>query len=175
MTAGASEAAFRAQLVLPEQRQLYDYWCAKRSADDLPGRRDICPTDFPRLLPYISLIDIEVEPFRFRFRLAGTRMREIYDREVTGLCLTECCWDDSKDYWTKTYIRISQTGKPAQGVIRGPSAEKDHLVQFWLRLPLAENDGRPGMLLCHDAIIPAEDMPGRVEALEPATPTALAV
>lgn len=175
MSAEASEAAFRAQLVLSDQRQLYDYWCGKRAADDFPGRKDICPADFPRLLPSISLIDIQFEPFQFRFRLAGTKLREIYDREVTGLSLADCCWDDNKDYWTKTYIRISQTGKPAQGVIRGPSAEKEHLAQFWLRLPLATGEDRPGMILCHDAVIPAEDMPGALPGDEHAAHRALAV
>ena len=42
----------------------------------------------------------------------------------------------------------------------GQGADKEHLVQFWLRLPLATRDNRPDMLLCHDAIVPAEEMPG---------------
>ncbi len=175
MTVEASEAAFRAQLVLREQRQLYDYWCDKRKANSLPCRSDISPAAFPRLLPDVSLIDIEFDPFRFRFRLAGTRLREIYDREVTGLYLANCHWDVNQDYWTKTYVRISQTGKPAQGVIRGPSAEKDHLVQFWLRLPLATCDRRPGMLLCHDAIIPAEEMPRPHHGTETVAPCVAAI
>ena len=158
MTAGASEAAFRAQLVLPEQKQLYDYWCSKRKAGALPCREDIHPAEFHRLLPCISLIEIEFQPFRFKYRLAGTKLRDIHDREVTGLYLAECDWDSNQDYWVKTYTRVSQTGKPAQGVIRGPCADKEHLVQFWLRLPLTTRDSRPGMLLCHDAIVPAEEV-----------------
>ncbi len=175
MTVEASEAAFRAQLVLREQRQLYDYWCDKRKANSLPCRSDISPAEFPHLLPNVSLIDIEFDPFRFRFRLAGTRLREIYDREVTGLYLANCHWDVNQDYWTKTYVRISQTGKPAQGVIRGPSAEKHHLVQFWLRLPLATCGRRPGMLLCHDAIIPAEEMPRPHHGTETVAPRVAAI
>lgn len=158
MAVGASDTAFRAQLVLPEQQKLYDYWCAKRGANNFPARKQISPTEISRLLPDISLIDIETDPLRFRFRLAGTRVREIYDREVTGLDLSDCDWDLNQGYWTKTYVRISQTGKPEQGVIRGPCAEKEHLVQFWLRLPLSTCDDRPGMLLCHDAIVPADEL-----------------
>lgn len=146
--------------MLPEQQQLFDYWCAKQSSDQLPTRSQICPTEISSLLPSISLIDIECDPFRFKYRLAGTRLREVYDREVTGLDLSECGSDFNQDYWTRTYVHISETGKPAQGVIRGPCADKEHLVQFWLRLPLATCDNRPCMLLCHDAIVPAEQMPG---------------
>lgn len=163
MTA-AADAAFRAQLVLTEQRQLYDYWCQKGRVDDIPKRIDISPAEFPRLLPNISLIDIERNPFRFRFRLAGTRIREIFDREITGLYLHECDWDTHRNYWHRNYIRICETLKPAQGVIRGPGAEKEHLAQFWLRLPLQTPDGSPGMFLCHDAVVPAEQLPGRILA-----------
>lgn len=175
MTAGTSDTAFRAQLVLPEQQQLYDYWCSKRQSSLLPDRQQISPAEMSRLLPNISLIDVEIAPFRFRFRLAGTRLREIYDREVTGLDLADCDWDLNQDYWTRTYTRISETGKPAQGVIRGPCADKEHMVQFWLRLPLATSDSELGMLLCHDAIVPAEELSG-VSALErTASQRALAV
>lgn len=160
MTAGASDTAFRAQLVLTEQKQLFDYWCTKQASDQLPNRNQICPTEISGLLSNVSLIDIERDPFRFKFRLAGTRLREVYDREVTGLELSECGPDFNQDYWTRTYVHVSETGKPAQGVIRGPCADKEHLVHFWLRLPLATLDNCPAMLLCHDAIVPAEQMPG---------------
>ncbi len=158
MAAGASDIAFRAQLVLPEQQQLFDYWCEKRNRDTLPTRQQIRPAEIARLLPDISLIDIETDPLNFRFRLAGTRVRDIYDREVTGLEIADFDGDQNRDYWTRTYAHISQSGKPAQGVVRGPSAEKEHLVQFWLRLPLAVLDNRPAMLLCHDALVPAGEM-----------------
>jgi len=160
MTAGASDTAFRAQLVLPEQQQLFDYWCTKHVNHQLPTREQINPAEISGLLPNISLIDIDFDPFRFKFRLAGTRLRDVYDREVTGLELSQCGPDLNQDYWARTYVHISKTGKPAQGVIRGPCADKEHLVQFWLRLPLVAQDNRPAMLLCHDAIVPAEQMPG---------------
>lgn len=163
MTA-TSDAAFRAQLVLSEQRQLYDYWCTKGGTKAIPYRADICPADIPRLLPNISLIEIECDPFRFRFRLAGTRIREIFDREVTGLYVNDFDWDKNRDYWLRNYRRIFETHKPAQGVIRGPGAEKDHLAQFWLRLPLRTCSRDPGMFLCHDAMVPAEHLPHRLQA-----------
>ena len=157
MVAGAPDRAFRAQLVLSEQQQLYDYWCTKQSQRLLPTRQQINPAEIFKLLPNLSLIDIEPDPMKFRYRLAGTRLREIYDCEVTGLELAEC--DVDIDYWKRTYVHIAETGKPAQGVIRGPGAEKEHLVQFWLRLPLATISGNgPAMLLGHDAIVPAEQL-----------------
>ena len=77
--------SFRAQLMLPEQQQIYDYWCAHARADGTVLRSSIRPAEIPRLLPNISLIEIFHQPLRFRYRLAGSMLREIYDRDMTGL------------------------------------------------------------------------------------------
>lgn len=158
MALDASRAAFRAQLVIPEQRQLYDYWAQRCGELAMPGRSAISPVDFPRLLPHVSLISIVTGPRRFRYRLAGTGLREIYDREVTGLFLDDIDWEGNADYWRAAHDKVADTGRPAQGVIRGLRAVKNHLVHFWLRLPLQLADSRPGLILCHDTCIPVSDL-----------------
>ena len=56
------------------------------------------------------------------------------------------------------YRRTVAEGKPTQGIVRGPRVNKEHLVQFWLKLPLARTDGGGvGMLLCIDYFQPAQD------------------
>ena len=46
----------------------------------------------------------------------------------------------------------------AGSIIRGPRVNKEHLVQYWLKLPLARADGDGvGMILCLDHFIPAVD------------------
>lgn len=149
-----SPVAFRAQLVIAEQRQLYDYWLERAAGTAMPARRDIRPADIPRLLPNISLIDVEPPPRRFRFRLAGTRIRDIYDREVTGLYLDDLDWGGQTAYWNAAHAWVADSGRPAQGVVRSPRVAKNHLVQFWLRLPLATETGQPGMILCYDVSVP---------------------
>lgn len=154
----AARVAFRAQLVIAEQRQLYDHWVALAGADGMPARAAIRPHDFPRLLPSISLISIEREPRRYRYRLAGTRLREIFDREVTGLYLDQIDFGPHAAYWRAAHDRVADSGRPAQGVVRGLRVVKNHLVQFWLRLPLATAEGTPAVILCHDACIPVSDL-----------------
>ena len=61
MAKGSVNIAFRAQLVVPEQRQLYDYWLSRTDQGLLPTRADINPADIPRLLPFISLISRRLE------------------------------------------------------------------------------------------------------------------
>lgn len=156
--ADATNAAFRAQLVIAEQRQLYDYWLERAGTRAMPDRRDIAPAHFPRLLPFISLIEVEASNRRYRVRLAGTRLRDIFDREITGLYLEDLDLGASRDYWQAAYSRIVEDGKPAQGVIRGPCLHQEHLVQFWLRLPLSANGRKASMILSYDAFLPASDM-----------------
>jgi hypothetical protein len=81
---GSANIAFRAQLVVPEQRQLYDYWVEKAQDRPMPERRDISPAHIPRLLPFISLIEVGGGDRRAN-PPGGTRLRDIYDREITGL------------------------------------------------------------------------------------------
>ena len=154
--AGSTHAAFRTQLIIPEHRQLYDYWIDKAAGRRMPERRDISPLHFPRLLPFVSLIEIGAG--RYRVRLAGTRLREIYDCETTGLYLDELDWGEKREYWLAAYRHIFEAGKPTQGVVRGPRVQKEHLVQYWLKLPLSVDGRACGMILCYDAFLPATDM-----------------
>jgi hypothetical protein len=149
--------AFRAQLVVPEQRQIYDYWLERANGRAMPRRADINPAHIPRLLPFVSLIDVAADG-RCRIRLAGTRLRDVYDREITGLEVGEIEVGDKREYWYAAYRRTIGEGKPTQGIVRGPRVNKEHLVQYWLRLPLAgaESDG-VGMILGLDYFLSAID------------------
>jgi len=151
VSAGTINIAFRAQLVVPEQRQLYDYWISKAAGRTMPDRSDIHPGHIPRLLPNISLIDVEPETGGCRVRLAGTRLRDVYDREITGLEVDDLDLGDKRDYWVAAFRRTIEEGKPTQGIVRGPRVNKEHLVQYWLKLPLScHRYSGVGMLLCLD-------------------------
>jgi hypothetical protein len=153
----SANTVFRAQLIVPEQRQLFDYWVEKSGSRAMPDRSDINPCHFPRMLPGVSLIEIQPESDRLRIRLAGTRLREIYDREVTGCYVDDLDWGDKRDYWVAAFHRAVTERKPTQGVLRGPRLHKEHLVQYWLKLPLSTGGEGVGMLLCFDSFQSAID------------------
>ena len=144
--------------MVPEQRQLYDYWIEKACGRPMPDRGDVHPAHIPRLLPNISLIDVDPRDGACRIRLAGTRLRDVYDREITGLGIGDLDFGDKRDYWMQAYRRTIEEGKPTQGVVRGPRVNKEHLVQYWLKLPLCRA-GSPGvgMILCLDHFQPATE------------------
>ena len=82
MKLGNEHGAFRAQLVVPEHRQLFDYWlecCAGRA---MPCRADISPARMGRLLSGISIINVADNVMQSTFRLAGTRLRETSRKRV---------------------------------------------------------------------------------------------
>ena len=157
MIGTAENGIFRAQLVIPEQHLLYDYWLSRHRDKALPRRADINPAQLVRLLPGISLIDVADEITQCRVRLAGTRLREIYDREITGLRISDLDWGAKRNYWLAAYRRTVDERQPTQGVVTGPCSNKDHMVQYWLRLPLQNDHGKIAMVLSYDYFIPASE------------------
>lgn len=146
---------FRAQLVVPEHRQLFDYWLSCCAGRNMPSRRDIKPSHMAKLLPCISLIDICENLGASTVRLAGTRLRDIHDREITGLTIESLDWGEKREYWLAAYRRTVEQIQPTHGVLKGPKRDKEHMIQYWLRLPLSGEDGnRAVMVLGHDHLIP---------------------
>lgn len=144
---------------MPEQRELFDYWRSKSADGAYPTRADIQPAELRTLLPSLSLLDIVVESedsVRLRVRLAGTRLRDYFGVETTGHFLDEYDLGDQTGYWDAAYREVIAAGRPAQGVIALDAWNQPNIFQFWLRLPLADAEGRIVMVLGHDAFLQSE-------------------
>ena len=66
-----SGRAFRAQLVVQGQRELFDYWLLSAGLRRMPARSDLDPFKVPQLLPHIGLIDVRDGVDGAAFKLAG--------------------------------------------------------------------------------------------------------
>jgi hypothetical protein len=73
----------------PNVRRLYDYWRAIHPSGALPGRQHFDPSALPDLLPGIWLLDVYRDPFRLKYRLAGSEIVAAIGREVTGMWIEE--------------------------------------------------------------------------------------
>ena len=144
---GASAAAARAH------EELYAYWARLRQGGKLPGRGDIRPDDFKRLLPTISLIDVDGEPLDFRLRLAGTGLYGVYGREITGRRLGDVYNAGAAEYWRRELVKVVEERRPAVGVHSLAWRGAAHISILWLRLPLASNGADVDMILGYDAIV----------------------
>jgi hypothetical protein len=160
-----SERSFRAQLVMQGQRELFDYWLRLAGSRSMPARSDLDPLKVPSLLPSIGLIDVRDGLEQAAFRLAGTRLHDIYGQEITGKSAREVFAGQQAEYWRRVHDRVTGRGLPLHGVVAGPAEGRDHVVLFWLRLPLSDDGGRVDRILCYDVAGPCAN--GRAQA-EPA-------
>ncbi|MFY9640863.1 MAG: PAS domain-containing protein [Rhodomicrobium sp.] len=149
-----SELAFRAQLILREQRDLYGYWRSCAQSKPIPSRYDIDPVDIPHLLPRLSLLDAGEDLDALKYRLAGTRVREIYGTEITGRAVFDSGLQHKRDYWVSVYRKVMGEQTPMQGAVRGPVSGRDHLLLIWMRLPLSGLSGSVERVLGYDAALP---------------------
>jgi len=160
-----SELAFRAQLVISEQREIYDYWRRAANGRPMPARADLDPVAIRHLLPGISILDVGARFDALRYRLAGTRLRDIYGGEVTGQNVFDMRLGVKRRYWRAAYRRVVEERTPMQGAVKGPVAGREHVVLFWLRLPLSDDGETVSKVLCHDVgIMPAALAPSEESA-----------
>ena len=66
----------------PILTDLYDYWTSRRNDGSIPARRDIEPSDIPRLLPHIMLVELQDPGPRLFMRLVGTKVA--FGQDPTG-------------------------------------------------------------------------------------------
>ena len=92
-------------------RALLRYWAEKSAGRAMPFRRQIEPTEIPRLLPIALLAD--VTPSGGRMRLLGSEATAAYGKETRGLGVAEIHFGDFTVPWLDTFFRAVQSGKPA--------------------------------------------------------------
>jgi hypothetical protein len=145
---GASATAARAH------EELFAYWASLREAGRIPGRADIRPEDFKRLLPTVSLIDV-VDGLRrdYRLRLAGTGLYSVYGREITGRTLGDVYGAKAAEYWRAELDQVVEQRRPGVGCHSLSWRGSSHVSLLWLRLPLASDGVNVDMILGYDAVV----------------------
>lgn len=137
---------FRETLTGEEIRDLFDYWHRCRAQASFPRRTEIDPLALSKsLLPHLYILTVE-EDGGYRFRLAGTRMAEIFRIDVTGKRLDEVLVDHDLMNAIRSYDRIVTRAAPWYSrVVYNVDGESGILYQR-LTLPLGE-DGKVTHLL----------------------------
>ncbi len=154
MPAMTSSGSFRSGLVVPEHRQLYDYWASLHRNGETPCRSDFKPSAIGRLLPSLTLIDIVAPLAKSRIRLAGTRVVEIHNAEITGRALDELGWDQHHSYWLGAIDKAANRREPVSGMLTGSSINRNQVARYWLRLPMRNRTEDITIVLGHDIVIP---------------------
>ena len=96
-------------------------WWQERCGGGIPDRSQLDPSDIKPLLPNLLLLDVEHEPFRVRYRLVGTRIREATGFDITGRYLDELLPASPDQHWMDYYRRAYATRLPVVGSIAAPT------------------------------------------------------
>lgn len=147
--------------VARDHEELFAYWAKLRRQGALPGRQDIDPGGFKRLLPTISLIDVRPgNPRDYRVRLAGTNLYTVYGREITGKPLSEVYNSAAEAYWRHELDQVVEKRRPSVGRHSLSWRGAAHLSIVWLRLPLARDGRTVDMILGYDAVVGLQNEAG---------------
>jgi len=107
----------------------------------MPLPNAIDPLDFPYILGYVALVDVETEPRRYRYRLDGSILVHLSGIEFTGKYHDEYDLPEYNRFTQAIYDRVVDTGKPYAYRYNGYLDQKPFNEETLL-LPL----GRDGMV-----------------------------
>lgn len=96
-----------------EIREVFLYWLKRRPTGGVPARADIDPADIPpRYLPHLFLYVRETDG-RFRCRLIGTEIAQVFGSDATGRCLDEFLPATVARQRTRLFQEVLDRGLPA--------------------------------------------------------------
>lgn len=141
-------------------RRLYAYWLEKRGDRQFPTRTDIDPVEFPYVLGYVTLVDVEHAPRRYHFRLDGSILVELSGQNYTGRYLDELqseLGDQYVAFIKETYDRVVDGGV-AYRYHKNDLFDQQYFSEETLILPLGDQPPLVDRLIV--AVIP-RDLPHR--------------
>jgi hypothetical protein len=128
------------------QEVLIRHWQSRRDGEGRVARDNIDPGALRSALACISIVEID-EAGESRFRIAGSRLREIFGVEARGMRLADIAGAHGECYALGLSAALER-GEPVGGVI-----ETGGRIHAWLRLPLVGDDGQLSQVLCHDELL----------------------
>jgi hypothetical protein len=130
----------------PQLQAVHRYWLARCDGSKLPPRRAIDPIDLKPHLPNMLLVDVTRDPLRFRYRLFGTGLVALYDREMTGKYVDEIKSDSLRAAAVRAYIEVIERHAPVFSALA--FVVDDYRITYdRVLLPLAEDGHTVSMVM----------------------------
>jgi hypothetical protein len=121
------------------------YWSKMCGTRTMPAPNDINPAEIPKLLPYLSLIDVlDDVPVDYYYRIEGEALRPIYAYRRMGRRLSEFRAQDAAtaSHHAKVfehYEAIRLKKKPGGGRANLAGIGRDFYTLEWICLPLSRD------------------------------------
>ncbi len=131
-------------------RKMLEYYIEIHPADRLPNRENFNPMAIPSILPNIVLVDVVRNPFRFKYRLAGTEVYNQWGFEVTGKYIDELVQAPNTKHSQIDRVAVVATRQP---IHRFGMPDLEFRTSFremeYLHLPFAEDGQNVDMILSY--------------------------
>ncbi len=89
------------------------------------GAHAVDPLDFRYILGYVTLVEVELAPRRYRFRLDGSILAMLSGMDYTGKYLDQLGMPDYIDFVAASYDRVvDQAAVPMPIASRAPSTPR---------------------------------------------------
>lgn len=131
-----------------------DYLAAVAPPGRLPGRQHIDPVDFPTLLPFVNLVDVEREQgdrdarrMRFRYRLVGTINAARAGIDMTGRTIDSGILPEFAAHIAANLARTVETRAPVFDRFPAPHSRREFIITERVYFPLARDGTEVDMLL----------------------------
>ncbi len=132
------------------QTKVFEAWRRRLRGRNFITCEDIDISAINRELAYVSVLSCE--DGRFRFRLAGTGLQQVFGGEARGKTADEIEACRGGAMWAELATRAMLRSVPVSGMTR----MSDGSVHYWLRLPMSSDGVEADLVLCHDRYLPAE-------------------
>lgn len=144
---------FDANLAFRQQVELFRYWHGLQNGEGLPRRGDFDPTQVPKALGSLGLIDVEyprggANRPEFRYRLVGSEIQEFYDESLKGKNVREVKNPAYADYLIGLYLTAVNHAGPICVQENNNLASGYYNFRGRIYLPAeADHAGRPTILI----------------------------
>ncbi|WP_321389827.1 PAS domain-containing protein [Emcibacter sp.] len=125
-------------------KELYLYWEKIRGERSMPSRKDFRPTDIPRILPHIAMVDVEHDTGRYLTRLVGTETVKAMGIDLTGRYVNDV---PAMSIVLERYNWMVENKKPYIYVDHLSWSEKSYLDYFSVALPFSEDDKKVDIIM----------------------------
>lgn len=136
MTTNEPELSIRSPLL----QRLHQDWESRRRGRRMPARADFDPVDLKYVLGYLSLIDVQRDPLRFRFRIHASNIAGRVGFDLTGKDVDAIADVHYRKLVRAHYIAVVEQRRPVVEFRDRVMTDKVCLHCEVLALPLG-NDG----------------------------------
>ena len=136
-----------AELQNPKLIDALAYWKSKCGDNGMPSRSEIDPIEMKPFLNRIMLVDVEMNPRRYLFRLIGTLITSTTGRDSTGQYLDEVYTESQYNLLTVSLDHAVETRTPCRTTGSANYVGKEFVAVEALDLPLSTDGTEVDVIL----------------------------